>query len=250
MTTFLSRAEPDAAPLLGLPEHHALAATIFLGVPERPGHQAAPQARSRRSPPSTASTARRSAPEVDGSLGVANARDSLSRTSTAGTPRCPSARQAGRRRARRPPPRARRTGPWPERPARAATVGEGDHPRRQLGHRNAARGGRRRLVPRWPGRWPRRDRRPRAWPAAGRRRSRPGPRAARRSTQRPGRCTRRSAEPGGGIRSRWAASSASGISSRRAERVVGPVSTIRSSANSGSMTSSGSSTGRCRIAAL
>jgi nitroreductase len=37
MTTFLSRAEPVAAPLLGLPEGHALAATIFLGVPE---HQA------------------------------------------------------------------------------------------------------------------------------------------------------------------------------------------------------------------
>src|ERR671919_2109560 len=35
MTTFLSRAEPDAAAVLGLPEHHALAATIFLGVPER-----------------------------------------------------------------------------------------------------------------------------------------------------------------------------------------------------------------------
>lgn len=35
MTTFLSRVEPDAAPLLGLPEHHALAATIFLGVPVR-----------------------------------------------------------------------------------------------------------------------------------------------------------------------------------------------------------------------
>lgn len=34
MTTFLSRAEPEAAPLLGLPEHHALAATIVLGVPE------------------------------------------------------------------------------------------------------------------------------------------------------------------------------------------------------------------------
>ncbi len=34
MTTFLSRAEPAAAPLLGLPEHHALVATIFLGVPE------------------------------------------------------------------------------------------------------------------------------------------------------------------------------------------------------------------------
>jgi nitroreductase len=37
MTTFLSRVEPQAAPLLALPEHHALAATIFLGVPE---HQA------------------------------------------------------------------------------------------------------------------------------------------------------------------------------------------------------------------
>jgi nitroreductase len=35
MTTFLSRVEADAAPELGLPEHHALAATIFLGVPER-----------------------------------------------------------------------------------------------------------------------------------------------------------------------------------------------------------------------
>ncbi len=34
MTTFLSRVEPAAAPLLGLPAHHALAATIFLGVPE------------------------------------------------------------------------------------------------------------------------------------------------------------------------------------------------------------------------
>ncbi len=33
MTTFLSRAEPAAAPLLGLPEHHALVATIFLGHP-------------------------------------------------------------------------------------------------------------------------------------------------------------------------------------------------------------------------
>ena len=34
MTTFLSRVEPAAAHLLGLPEHHALVATIFLGVPE------------------------------------------------------------------------------------------------------------------------------------------------------------------------------------------------------------------------
>ena len=33
LTTFLSRAEPAAAPALGLPEHHALVATIFLGVP-------------------------------------------------------------------------------------------------------------------------------------------------------------------------------------------------------------------------
>ena len=33
MTTFLSRAESSAAPLLGLPAHHALVATIFLGVP-------------------------------------------------------------------------------------------------------------------------------------------------------------------------------------------------------------------------
>ena len=35
MTTFLSRVEQDAASELGLPAHHALAATIFLGVPER-----------------------------------------------------------------------------------------------------------------------------------------------------------------------------------------------------------------------
>ncbi len=35
MTTFLSRVEPEAEALVGLPEHHALAATIFLGVPER-----------------------------------------------------------------------------------------------------------------------------------------------------------------------------------------------------------------------
>lgn len=34
ITTFLSRVEPAAAPEIGLPEHHALAATIFLGVPE------------------------------------------------------------------------------------------------------------------------------------------------------------------------------------------------------------------------
>ncbi|MEI8240023.1 MAG: nitroreductase family protein [Actinomycetota bacterium] len=33
MTTFLSRAESSAAPLLGLPTDHALVATIFLGVP-------------------------------------------------------------------------------------------------------------------------------------------------------------------------------------------------------------------------
>jgi nitroreductase len=35
LTTFLSRAEPDAASLLKLPAHHALAATIFLGYPIR-----------------------------------------------------------------------------------------------------------------------------------------------------------------------------------------------------------------------
>ena len=35
MTTFLSRVEPEAAPVLGLPADHALAATIFLGHPER-----------------------------------------------------------------------------------------------------------------------------------------------------------------------------------------------------------------------
>ncbi len=34
MTTFLSRREPEAAPLLGLPPDHALVATIFLGYPE------------------------------------------------------------------------------------------------------------------------------------------------------------------------------------------------------------------------
>ena len=33
LTTFLSRAERDAAPLLRLPPHHALVATIVLGVP-------------------------------------------------------------------------------------------------------------------------------------------------------------------------------------------------------------------------
>jgi nitroreductase len=33
LTTFLSRVERDAAPLLKLPEHHALAATIYLGYP-------------------------------------------------------------------------------------------------------------------------------------------------------------------------------------------------------------------------
>jgi len=35
MTTFLSRAEAAAAPALGLPHAHALAATIFLGYPVR-----------------------------------------------------------------------------------------------------------------------------------------------------------------------------------------------------------------------
>jgi nitroreductase len=33
MTTFLSRGERDAAPIIGLPADHALAATIFLGYP-------------------------------------------------------------------------------------------------------------------------------------------------------------------------------------------------------------------------
>ncbi len=33
LTTFLSRAEAEAAPVLGLPADHALVATIFLGVP-------------------------------------------------------------------------------------------------------------------------------------------------------------------------------------------------------------------------
>jgi nitroreductase len=35
MTTFLSRAETDAAPMLGLPEGHAIAAILFLGYPVR-----------------------------------------------------------------------------------------------------------------------------------------------------------------------------------------------------------------------
>ena len=35
MTTFMSRAEVEVAPLLGLPPGFALAATIFLGRPER-----------------------------------------------------------------------------------------------------------------------------------------------------------------------------------------------------------------------
>lgn len=33
ITTFASRVEPETGPLLGLPEHHALVATIFLGHP-------------------------------------------------------------------------------------------------------------------------------------------------------------------------------------------------------------------------
>ena len=59
ITTFLSRVEPEAAPELGLPEHHALAATIFLGVPERQVTKLRrePVERSRRG---TASTAPRS----------------------------------------------------------------------------------------------------------------------------------------------------------------------------------------------
>ena len=35
LTTFLSRAEPQAAPLLRLPDGYALAATIFVGHPVR-----------------------------------------------------------------------------------------------------------------------------------------------------------------------------------------------------------------------
>ncbi len=33
MTTMIARVEPEAGALLRLPEHHALAATIFLGHP-------------------------------------------------------------------------------------------------------------------------------------------------------------------------------------------------------------------------
>jgi nitroreductase len=35
MATFLSAAEPVAGPMLGIPESHALVATVFLGHPER-----------------------------------------------------------------------------------------------------------------------------------------------------------------------------------------------------------------------
>ena len=35
LTTFVGRVEPQAGPLLALPEHHALVATIVLGVPAR-----------------------------------------------------------------------------------------------------------------------------------------------------------------------------------------------------------------------
>lgn len=51
LTTFLSRAEPAAAPVLGLPPDHALAATIFLGHPA-----AAPPTKLRRHPVSTFAT--------------------------------------------------------------------------------------------------------------------------------------------------------------------------------------------------
>ena len=44
LTTFLSRVEPESAPLLELPEHHALAATIFLGLPGAPTDAVAAQA--------------------------------------------------------------------------------------------------------------------------------------------------------------------------------------------------------------
>lgn len=50
MTTFLSRAEAGAAPILGLPADHALVATIFLGYPV---HQTT---RLRRQPPATFTT--------------------------------------------------------------------------------------------------------------------------------------------------------------------------------------------------
>ena len=44
MTTFLSRVEPaPPASLLQLPEHHALVATIFLGVPEHQIDEADPE---------------------------------------------------------------------------------------------------------------------------------------------------------------------------------------------------------------
>jgi nitroreductase len=45
MTTFLARAEPVVAPELGLPEHHGIAATVFLGHPASP-----PASRLRRHP--------------------------------------------------------------------------------------------------------------------------------------------------------------------------------------------------------
>ena len=50
LTTFLSRAEAAAAPVLGLPTEHALVATIFLGVPT---HQ---NTRLRRNPVSSFTT--------------------------------------------------------------------------------------------------------------------------------------------------------------------------------------------------
>lgn len=50
LTTFLSRAEAAAAPVLGLPADHALVATIFIGVPT---HQ---NTRLRRHPVSTFAT--------------------------------------------------------------------------------------------------------------------------------------------------------------------------------------------------
>jgi nitroreductase len=50
LTTFLSHQEPVASGVLGLPHNHALAATIFLGVPEQQ------PTRLRRQPPSTFTT--------------------------------------------------------------------------------------------------------------------------------------------------------------------------------------------------
>ena len=62
--------------------------------------------------------------------------------------------------------------------------------------------------------------------------------------------TRRNADPGGGSRRSYWASSVSGISPRPARRWPAGAMRSSSSANSGSIVSSGSSTGRCTTAAL